>query len=162
MTNLAGAAAGLTASGAVTFDRPADAEPFTIGAEDFFDVRCRLASGSFTTPPVLATVTSRYVGPAIDIDRYTVLRPGTGIGRVITNRWSGGEANSAFVKDDHMDCTLAPGQSAADGFYKIGSTGVDTPDLSFAEWQALSKSKTNTDASEDSVFGPGSTMQEAP
>ena len=45
--------------------------------------------------PVLATVTSRYVGPAIDIDRYKVISPGTGIGRVITNRWSGGEANES-------------------------------------------------------------------
>jgi hypothetical protein len=60
-----------------------------------------------------------------------------------------------------MDCTLAPGQSVADDFYKIGSTSVDTPDLTFAEWQALAKSKTNTDAPEDSVFGPNSTMQEA-
>lgn len=162
VTNLAGSAAGLTASGAVTFDRPDDAERFTIDTEDFFDVRCRLASGAFTTPPVLATVTSRYVGPAIDIDRYKVISPGTGIGRVITNRWSGGEANSAFVKDDHMDCTLAPGQSVTGDFYKIGSTSVDTPDLTFAEWQALTKSKTNTEASEDSVFGPSSTMQEAP
>lgn len=162
VTNLAGTAAALTASGAVTFDRPADSERLLIDDEDFFDVRCRLASGSFTTPPVLATVTSRYVGPAIDIDRYKVISPGTGIGRVITNRWSGGEANSAFVKDDHMDCTLAPGQSVAGDFYKIGSTSVDTPDLTFAEWQALTKSKTNTDASEDSVFGPSSTMQEAP
>lgn len=160
VTSLAGAAAGLMASGSVTFDRPADAEAFAIGAEDFFDVRCRLASGSFATPPVLVIVTSRFVGPAIDIDRYEVINPGTGIGRIVTNRWSGTEANSAFVKDDHMACTLAPGRSAAGDFYKIGSTGVDTPDLSFAEWQALAKSKTDTDASEDSVFCPNGTMQE--
>lgn len=141
-----------TGENSIEWDRPTDQQQVAVNGVTKYWIEIEIVSGSFSTIPQCSTIKGRRVGPALDIQHYEVWNiPDNGyVGRTIGAFWG---SDSGIMIDDYGVINLSGSQSASTLFFKTVQTGGN-PTLTLAQWQALTKSKTTTDAEVDSVFGP--------
>lgn len=150
VSNLSDGSSNLTATGTktISFDRPTDWATTTVNSLDFYWFRIRLATGSFTTDPTFNEARSFNLGAWYKLDNFYFedIQNGIGWDRATD---SGGNTTVSLV--DNFTGKLKSGQTlAGTDLFAYGTTGA--PHLTLAEYKAKTKSKTNTDALEDSIF----------
>lgn len=141
----------------VSFSWPTDAATIEVGGKTCWFVRCRIASGSFSTVPRVDEIDARSVGASIDIQHYTVKNYVKGVLRNVTNDFTN---NSAVIIDDHGTIVLNEGDDSDTPIYRIASTDADNPSEALGAYQARTKDMINTAAEADSVFGPNHVFEE--
>lgn len=145
---------GFTQSGTVTFTKPADWVANMIGTRECFHVRAIVASGSFTTSPIMDQCRGPQTGSTSSGRRIRFLEPEQGVFWARANQFGTSTGGA-----DIDDITIRP-KSTQDPdtfeFFRIGNNS-----LTVAEFQAQTKSAADTDADADSVFAPTITFLEA-
>lgn len=150
VSNLSDGTTNLTASGTISFDRPADWAKTTVNSAEFYWLRVRLASGSFTTDPTFNEARAFNLGIHYTLDDFYFEDPQVGIG---WDRATDSGSNTTASIVDNFTGRLKSGQTiAGTDLFAYATTGA--PHLTLAEYKAKTKSKTNTDALTDSTFAP--------
>lgn len=160
VTNLSDGTSGLTTSGTITWDRPADAQQVLINGLTYHWARIRIVSGSFSTIPQSDEIDTYLACGSVDfqfnrivnVDAAVNCRVGWllhGVGTAFTN--------SGIIIDDNNVIELGAGQDSTTQFY--GISGVNNYTL--ASWQAFTKPALTTDALQDSVFGTNNSLEAA-
>jgi hypothetical protein len=145
----------LTQTGTVSFAKPSDWAPNTIGTRTCYHFRAVVASAFFTTNPIMDRCVGVRTNFFLRARRIRVLEPEQGLIWVRANTYSSGEA---VIDLDDITIRLKSGQDIETApicrFFSSG--GQET----LAAFQARTKLAANTDAPEDSLFCPNVTILE--